>query len=166
MTTQTTRPGRAIHEYFGLSYCNYLVLPRTLLQSMPGDWQQRFTAMLQELNEAFEHVPRATVYKVEAAEQHEVDCLAPYQLEALGISAEDGECRRDHDHDTDDGADCWPAPVYSDREGNELRRDELVLWPVPDPVPHYNRGRTYIQPSEPERSQADLMMKNPNSKTK
>ncbi len=41
-----------IHTWFGLTYANYLVLPRALLQSMPGEWQRRFVACLTELQEA------------------------------------------------------------------------------------------------------------------
>lgn len=40
-----------VHEYFGLSYCNYLTLPRSLLQSMPKKWQSRFMGLLEELDE-------------------------------------------------------------------------------------------------------------------
>lgn len=39
----------AIQEYFGLSYANYLVLPRAVLQSMPADWQARLVALLEEI---------------------------------------------------------------------------------------------------------------------
>lgn len=39
----------AIHTYFGLSYANYLVLPRTVLQSMPDEWQGRFVKLLNEI---------------------------------------------------------------------------------------------------------------------
>lgn len=42
-----------IHEYFGLSYANYLVLRRSVLQSAPLEWQQRFVKMLEELEELF-----------------------------------------------------------------------------------------------------------------
>jgi len=35
MTTADPRPPCDIHTWFGLTYANYLVLPRTLLQSMP-----------------------------------------------------------------------------------------------------------------------------------
>lgn len=38
-----------IHYYFGLSYANYLVLPRTVLQSMPHDWQAKFVEMLKQI---------------------------------------------------------------------------------------------------------------------
>lgn len=42
----------AIHTWFGLTYSNYLVLPRTMLQSMPTEWQRRFVACLEELDAA------------------------------------------------------------------------------------------------------------------
>lgn len=44
----------SIHAHFGLSYASYLVLPRSVLQSMPGYWQKQFVAMLRELGERFE----------------------------------------------------------------------------------------------------------------
>lgn len=40
-----------IHEYFGLSYANYLVLPRSVLQSMPEDWQEKFVSLLKQIPE-------------------------------------------------------------------------------------------------------------------
>jgi len=45
---------RDIHEFFELSYANYLVLPRSILQSMPNDWQIKFVKMLEELDRTFE----------------------------------------------------------------------------------------------------------------
>ena len=42
-----------IHEWFELSYASYLVLPRTLLQSMPQEWQERLIVLLGELGAAF-----------------------------------------------------------------------------------------------------------------
>ena len=39
----------AVHNWFGLSYSSYLVLPRVLLEAMPGEFQQRFVACLEEL---------------------------------------------------------------------------------------------------------------------
>lgn len=79
----------AIHTWFSLSYSNYMVLHRSLLQSMPLDWQQRFVNMLEELHERFSDVPQADSYWVRA------------------------------------------------RDGNRF---------ISDPVPHYDRGRTRIQP--------------------
>lgn len=46
------RRDSAIHGWFGLSYSHYLVLPRSVLQVMPVEWQERFTACLDELREA------------------------------------------------------------------------------------------------------------------
>jgi hypothetical protein len=45
-----------VHEYFGLTYASYKVLPRTLMQSMPIEWQERFVALMLELEEAYAHV--------------------------------------------------------------------------------------------------------------
>ncbi len=37
-----------IHTWFGLSYASYFVIPRTVLQSMPDAWQQRFIDLIEE----------------------------------------------------------------------------------------------------------------------
>lgn len=42
----------AVHEFFGLTYSNALVLHRSILQSMPLDWQERFVAVMNELDNA------------------------------------------------------------------------------------------------------------------
>lgn len=44
----------SIDTWFGLTYSNYLVLQRAILQSMPEDWQERFVGCLSELREAVE----------------------------------------------------------------------------------------------------------------
>ena len=48
-----------IHLMFGLSYANYLVLPRSLLQSMPDEWQDRFVDCLDEYNAYWGDTPEA-----------------------------------------------------------------------------------------------------------
>jgi hypothetical protein len=45
-----------IHEWFSLSYASYLTLPRSVLQSMPDEWQKRFVAMLGDLDQAYGHL--------------------------------------------------------------------------------------------------------------
>lgn len=40
-----------VHGYFGLSYANYLVLPRSILQSMPESWQKKFVCLLEQIPE-------------------------------------------------------------------------------------------------------------------
>lgn len=39
-----------IHAFFGLSYAKYLVLPRSILQSMPEEWQRDFVKLLEQLD--------------------------------------------------------------------------------------------------------------------
>lgn len=41
------------HKWFGLSYSAYLVLPRSLLEALPTDLQQR---MVDLIDEASEHI--------------------------------------------------------------------------------------------------------------
>lgn len=80
-----------IHTWFSLSYASYLVLNRSLLQSMPIEWQWRFVGCLTEMEEHFGEAMWGPTYKVQAVD--------------------------------DDG-----------------KR-------IPDPIPHYNRGRTFIPPA-------------------
>jgi len=43
-----------IHEWFELTYANYLTIPRSILQSMPDKWQEKFVECLNELDETFD----------------------------------------------------------------------------------------------------------------
>ncbi len=117
-----------VHEFFGLSYANYLVVPRTLMQSMPLDWQDAIVACLRALDEAFDHVEQASYYDVEAAVEVEYRDLTPGQLRMLDVLASDDRTE------------------YYDRSGRAHRPADRALVPVADPVPHYNRGRTYVAP--------------------
>lgn len=45
-----------VHGWFELSYSSYLVLPRSLMQSMPVGWQARMVECLEEMREAFAHL--------------------------------------------------------------------------------------------------------------
>ncbi|OEV14062.1 hypothetical protein [Streptomyces nanshensis] len=145
-----------VHEHFGLSYANYLVVERSLLQSMPIEWQESFITRLRELEEAFGHRQRAEVFDVTAATEHEASDLTEPQRQQLGITTDwyrgerppehlDGDdlAEWQHEHENPDG------PVYYDRDGQEIDADHVVLLPAEDPVPPYNRGRTYLQPAYP-----------------
>jgi hypothetical protein len=59
-----SRDSEPIHSWFGLTYANYLVLPRSALQSMPHGWQERFVMCLEELNYAFSQYNHADSFKV------------------------------------------------------------------------------------------------------
>lgn len=120
-----------VHEWFGLSYASYAVQPRTLLQSMPAEWQCRFVACMEELHDAFAHVDQAPGYHVQPCEWTEPGDVDERAYAYLGIT-------RDEDG------------TYWDRDGNELD-PRLTCVPVPtgDPVPHYSRGRTRVEPRPP-----------------
>ena len=153
MTQQTAaRPTDGpIHTWFGLSYCNYQVLHRTLMQSMPIGWQERMVACLEELADAYRHIEKPEAFAVEAGEQHLVDELTEQQMRQLGITCDE------YDDDPPDGLadedrDEWEeqhrlaGPVFRDANLDEIDGQSYVVVPTFDPVPHYNRGRTYIEP--------------------
>ncbi|RPE27243.1 hypothetical protein [Kitasatospora cineracea] len=144
-----------IHDHFTLTYANYLVLPRTLLQSMPPEWQASFVQQLDELHAAFRHVPQAEAYEVVPGTEHLVGELSDADLKAAGYSVNWYGGETPPAGMAGEELDAWQAehevdePVYYDRDFNEIDRETRVLLPGPDPVPHYNRGRTYIEPLQP-----------------
>jgi hypothetical protein len=141
-----------IHTWFSLSYCNYQVLHRTLMQSMPIEWQERMVACLDELADAYQHIEQPEAFKVEAATEHIVNEMGEAQLIQAGIVAADwfrGEAPPEG-LDAEDLAEWQEAhqapegPKYF-RDGEELDGHERVLLPALDPVPHYRHA--YIEPS-------------------
>jgi hypothetical protein len=126
----------AVHKHFGLSYANYLVVPRTLLQSMPQEWQSQFVALLKVLEEAFAHVPQADVYDVTAGKENLLRDMTESELYAACIAVTG-----------DDDMGHGPNTVYHRiSDGEELDGDAYGFMPGKDPVPHYNRGRTRVEP--------------------
>ncbi len=75
-------PCEPVHQFFGLSYSSYLVIPRTLLEQMPVKWQQAFVFLLDQANDYFDGIPDVR-YSVHA--RHEstgkfiMDPLANYR---------------------------------------------------------------------------------------
>lgn len=55
---------QSIHHWFELSYAQYLTIPRSALQSMPMDWQYRFTECLNMLDETINWRPKCGRYWV------------------------------------------------------------------------------------------------------
>lgn len=125
-----------IHLWFGLTYSNYLVLCRSMMQSMPVTWQQRAVALFDELDAAFPDLPKPDSYIVTAAEERYYNELTPAEMKRLGVTYSGG----DPDNDED---------VYWDSHGTEHQCGDRILIPLDaDPVPHYDRGRTFLQPWE------------------
>lgn len=40
-----------VHSFFGLTYASYFCVPRSALEAMPHDWQERFVALMDEAKE-------------------------------------------------------------------------------------------------------------------
>ena len=53
-----------LHEWFGLSYAQYLTIPRSALQSMPIEWQNKMAKLLEELDEKIDWRPDQGTYRV------------------------------------------------------------------------------------------------------
>lgn len=132
--TPAIRTDGPIHEHFGLTYANYLVLHRTLMQSMPVEWQNRMVRCLNELDAAFDHVDKPNAYKVVPGEERYLSELTDQQIRAAGCDVEHGE----------------EFSTYYDDRFTELGEGEAsvyrVIMPTSDPLPHYRRG--YVEPNE------------------
>ena len=71
-----------IHDWFELTYANYLVLPRSVLQSAPVWWQKKFVQLLEELHPMFGDIPQSGKYEVHLRGEdgrYKEDDLADYE---------------------------------------------------------------------------------------
>lgn len=53
-----------ISYWFSLSYAQYLTIPRSVMEAMPCDWQERMAACLNELDATFDWRPQEGSYWV------------------------------------------------------------------------------------------------------
>jgi hypothetical protein len=53
-----------VHEWFGLTYASYQVVPRSVLQSTPINWQKKFIKLMDELDEMGYVCPLEGTYDV------------------------------------------------------------------------------------------------------
>lgn len=124
----------AIHGWFGLTYANYLVIPRSVLQSMPDEWQQRFVGCLEEMGTAYGHLDWP---------QYDVRALAR-PADIITPTCECETCDgRGHDIDGEDCVECGGMGEVPTNEGERYETPEEVGL-RDDPIPHYERGRTRI----------------------
>jgi hypothetical protein len=73
-----------VHLWFELTRANYLVLPRSLMEGMPLDWQEKFTALLDEMRETFEPVDdNYSVYLRDENGKFKKDIYANYRHPAV-----------------------------------------------------------------------------------
>lgn len=118
-----------------LTYSTYLVLHRTLMQSMPIEWQERMETCLAELDDAFSHVEKPGHFDVHAVSEHLIEDMTPEELALAGIEVEDP---------------CGTPRYHRKEDGAELDGQEYATIRIKDPVPNPNRGRTYMQPLNPD----------------
>lgn len=64
MEEEIIKSTEPIHDWFGWSYAQYLTIPRSVLQSMPIEWQERFVKCLEELDEKIDWRPEEGCYWV------------------------------------------------------------------------------------------------------
>lgn len=133
MTDATIVDDEPVHTWFELTYANYLVLPRSVLQSMPAWWQRRFVEMLEQLHGAYGQLDWPD-YEVEAVDRVAFSDLTEVERLAAGYTVEPA------DPDDEDALDQWYSP-----DGDEVDHcHDTFARPRRDPIPHYNRGRTRI----------------------
>lgn len=51
-----------VHNWFELSYAQYATIPRSIMEAMPHEWQERMVRCLEELDEAFDWRPKEGRY--------------------------------------------------------------------------------------------------------
>jgi len=69
-----------IHGLFGLTYANYLTIPRSILQSMPADWQHEFVQLVEQMEELYSgYEMDYSVYKRNEKGQFVSDPLSNYE---------------------------------------------------------------------------------------
>lgn len=132
MTSPTNGP---IHEYFELTYADHLVKNRTLLQSMPLEWQEQFVPLLRQLDEAFDHVDKPKGYRVTAGRWMQLFDMTESELHAAGIALSGEE--------PDEGPGEETA-YHREFDGAELEGQDFGFVPGRNPIPHYRHA--YIAP--------------------
>lgn len=71
-----------MESWWELSYAHYLTVPRSAIQSMPVEWQDKFAALLEELDRRLDWRPKRGRYHVQLRDERGAFCrdpLAPYR---------------------------------------------------------------------------------------
>ncbi len=59
------REREPVHNWFELTYAQYLTVPRSIMEAMPAAWQSRMVWLFTELDETFDWRPSEGRYWVE-----------------------------------------------------------------------------------------------------
>lgn len=135
-TPASTTP---VHDYLERSAPgaseNYLVVPRSLAQSMPLRWQQVFVGLLADLHDAYGDLSWPE-YRVAPSRWERLVDLDEEQLAGAGYVADLGPDGELEYRDAQDRAVDEPATLQ-------------VLAPVTDPLPAPAEGRVEPRPAPP-----------------
>ena len=132
-------PGH-LHGWWELSYAQYLTIPRSVMQSMPADWQEKMAALLYQLDEDIDWRPKDACYFVTLNRVEEVedgysakgveidDPLADYQRGPPANLLEDSRRARRSTplQRRGGGGHGNGVPWLQRRTGGEKRRSELL----------------------------------------
>lgn len=72
-----------VHGWFSLSYANFAVFPRSLLQSMPNEWQEKFVALMGEYDDHWRDLPDGFLprgYRVQPTEGGKLASWSRFRL--------------------------------------------------------------------------------------
>ena len=113
---------------------DYLVVPRSLAQSMPLRWQQVFVDMLADLHDAYRHL-NWPIYRVVPSRRELLTDLDEAQLAAAGYVAD---------------LDADGKLIFRDSAERQVRDAHAtrVLAPVEDPIPPAAAGRVDPRPAD------------------
>jgi hypothetical protein len=114
---------------------DYLVIPRSLAQSMPLRWQQVFVGLLTDFHDAYGHL-HWPEYRVVPSRWEIVADLDEGQLAVAGIHADLGADGRLEYRDADER-------LITDPERHR------VLAPVEDSIPPATAGHVEARPAKP-----------------
>lgn len=112
---------------------DYLVVPRSLAQSMPLRWQQVFVGLLADLHDAYRQLDWP-VYQVTASRRELLTDLDEQQLRAVGFVA---------DLDSDGTLVIKDSAERPVPDAHATR----VLAPIVDPIPPASAGRVAPRPA-------------------
>jgi hypothetical protein len=59
-----------LNLWFGLSYANYLTIPRSIMTIMSEEWQNKMADLLEELDESLDWRPQDGCYWVHLKDDH------------------------------------------------------------------------------------------------
>lgn len=71
-----------IHNWFELSYAQYLTVPRSIMEAMPEEWQKKMVECLDQLDKTFDWRPKSGRYWVKLKDgngKYESDPLMQYR---------------------------------------------------------------------------------------